>query len=329
MAGLAYYKDTNDPSAAADDYYCMKYPEQNKTITISKVLNRHGFKNVKAYSLGYDTHRTKCYLGINDVIYRGKRKQIIAVVIKGTNGSANEWSSNFDMGSGVPGAVDSHKEWSNVKRHKGFDIAASRVYEKINDYYDNYANKKIQTAYWVTGHSRGAAISNIVSAKLIDNSKQVYAYTFATPNTTTSSNRKESQYGCIFNTVNERDFVTTVPCTGWGFGRYGKTAIKSMSDSMKTKWNANMRCYYSGNKKALSYNEMSKKHLDGLVSSLEDIMNGRSSLYNCSSSNQSITIKSNDLYKNGKISTDIMPQVMKKQLDMVNGYRITSINSKN
>ena len=36
-------------------------------------------------------------------------------------------------------------------------------------------------AYWITGHSRGAAVGNLMASYLIDEGSEVYAYTFAAP----------------------------------------------------------------------------------------------------------------------------------------------------
>lgn len=327
MAGLAYDKGSADPKAAADDYYYMRYNKLGTKKKITSVLKMHGFSNIVTYNIGTDNHQTKCYIGVNTVEYRKKKKQIIAVVIKGTNGTAAQWSSNFNIGLGKSNAIDAHDGWKNVSNHKGFDIAANRVYNCIQNYQNKYVNQSIPKAYWVTGHSRGAAVANIAAARLVDNGKIVFAYTFATPNTTTSANKSNSKYDCIFNTLNARDFVPTVPCAGWGFGQYGKTASITMSTTMKKTWKKRLLTYKGNEKgKKNSYNEMSAKHLNSLVSALKGITPNRSSIYKYADTNQKIQLKRSKVYQGNKIKTTYMTAVSKKELDAVKGYKMRMID---
>lgn len=67
----------------------------------------------------------------------------------------------------------------------------------------------------VTGHSMGAAIANILAARLngIMDPGNVYAYTFATPRTVNEavSGNQAVNYPNIFNILNSNDVVTYVP----------------------------------------------------------------------------------------------------------------------
>lgn len=67
----------------------------------------------------------------------------------------------------------------------------------------------------VTGHSMGAAIANILAARLngIMDPGNVYAYTFATPRTVNEavSGNQAVNYPNIFNILNSNDVVTFVP----------------------------------------------------------------------------------------------------------------------
>ena len=67
----------------------------------------------------------------------------------------------------------------------------------------------------VTGHSMGAAIANILAARLngIMDPDNVYAYTFATPRTVNEavSGNQAVNYPNIFNILNSNDVVTYVP----------------------------------------------------------------------------------------------------------------------
>ena len=69
----------------------------------------------------------------------------------------------------------------------------------------------------VTGHSMGAAIANILAARLNEtmDSGNIYAYTFATPRTVNEavSGNQAVNYPNIFNILNSNDAVTYVPLT--------------------------------------------------------------------------------------------------------------------
>lgn len=326
FAGLAYNKGSGEASTAADDYYYLYDSKKGTEQKLSDIMKKHGFYHVETYNIGSDSHKTKCYIGIKDVVSVKKKQQVIAVIIKGTNGTAAQWSSNFNIGMGLEDGIDYHKDWGDVSNHKGFSMAANRIYEKVKDYVKNYRKKEMPLAYWVTGHSRGGAIANLLSAKLVDNHNKVFAYTFATPNTTTNVVRSLSRYACIFNTINARDFVPTLPCTAWGFGRYGKTANITMSSSMKKTWKSRMEANEKNKPINGSYNEMSEKSLRKLVNALADITKDRKSIYDYGSSNQVLKDqkKKNLFDAKGDVLPKFMPTTMYKELESVKGYEVVS-----
>lgn len=255
MSGMAYNKNESDgdPADAADDEYLMQYMKKARTISgnikkkkvknkmdIKEVLSMHGFEEVKAITVGKtDNHRTKCYFGVRKIVSGNRERCLVAVVVKGTNGTAEEWSSNFEFGTGINGGVDKNSDWKNISNHKGFDIAATRVKKELDNYVAQYSQKYVgsnKIVYWIMGHSRGAAIANILAANLIDENKITYAYTFASPNTTNSKSRNNEKYKSIFNIVNEDDFVPILPCSDWGFGRYGRSAEIDFDSGMRQTW---------------------------------------------------------------------------------------------
>lgn len=92
----------------------------------------------------------------------------------------------------------------------------------------------------LTGHSRGAAIANILAHKLNQHAGKlipdghlvgnkigtIYAYTFATPNVFYSANLDMNTYKeeqNIHNYCFTDDFVPNLPLEYWGWGKYGKT----------------------------------------------------------------------------------------------------------
>ncbi len=140
---------------------------------------------------------------------------LVCVVLRGTY--AKEWYSNFDIG----------KDINKTKVHSGFSKASEFAFEKLEMYIANYGIDRDHSKFLVTGHSRGAAVANLLSKSLIDTygADNVYAYTFATPNTTTSDDAMDSRYSGIFNFVNPEDFIAFVPLENWGFTKYGTTIV--------------------------------------------------------------------------------------------------------
>lgn len=185
---------------------------------IKALMKLHGFENVEDYKLETtynDDDISEIGIGFHNVTYKDKSLTVLAVIIRGTNGTIKEWSSNVDLGD-----PDS---WSS-NYHKGFYTTEQRIMKYVNEYIAT--NKKLfnsEISYWITGHSRGAALANILSAELIDNGKTVYGYTYASPGTTVSSNKTNAKYSSIFNLKNSSDVVTFVPLSQWGFGTFGVT----------------------------------------------------------------------------------------------------------
>lgn len=151
---------------------------------------------------------------------------LVYVIVKGTTG--DEWYGNFNM-------YDEALEEQNNDIHYSFQSAADALYDDVNTLYQNEKNIK----YVVTGHSRGAAVANILAKKLTDakkneqNIKAVYGYTFATP--ATINKKKCGNYTNIFNYCFDDDFVTYMPLSDsdWQYGRYGSTYCVTAADLNK------------------------------------------------------------------------------------------------
>lgn len=208
-----------------------------RTFNLPSLMSYQGMSDVKAYDLvnSYsDNDIVKFFIGHRTVTYNGVTKDVIAVSIKGTGGGIKQWASNFDIGTTAK--YSSYADWTDSSNHKGFDVAATRVQRYINTYVSNYCQGSNAKAYWVVGHSRGGAVANILAAKLTDAGNTAYAYTFATPNTTTKSATTTAKYTSIFNLVNKDDFVPYLPCSAWGFKRYGRTSTESIADKYETEW---------------------------------------------------------------------------------------------
>ena len=213
----------------------------NDTVTTFGTLL--GLENVKNYNItgsSYDVDKddvTQFVVGHKNVVYNGVVREIIIVSVRGTNATNEEWSSNFDVGAdtseyyGIMG--ESHPHWKDKNNHKGFDVATNRVYDRLIEYINDYVDSGAQKSILITGHSRGAAIANILSKMFSDKSDyRTYGYTFAAPNTTTASSA--SNYKNIFNVVNTDDIITYLPLAEWGFTKYGVTKTISVAESYES-----------------------------------------------------------------------------------------------
>jgi len=149
-------------------------------------------------------------------------RTIVAVFIRSA-GYAAEWASNMTVGDG-----------SDVKNHKGFELAR----RKVSAFISEYLNKKSiegEVAFWLAGQSRGAAIANLTAAWLAEgeaatgintSSDKIYAYCFATPRAVyvgAGDNKEDvaTGYEFIHNIVFDRDIVCRIPPEKLGFDIYG------------------------------------------------------------------------------------------------------------
>lgn len=206
--------------------------------SIVSVMNYFGFDGAKTFELidfYADKHLSEAAVGHHNVMVNGELKTVLAITVRGTNSTIEEWSSNCDIGD-ISKDTDSD-DWINTLNHKGFDIAANRIRDLVEEYIDGEKLDRDSLVYWVTGHSRGAAIANIVGANLEKEGKTAFTYTFATPNCTLDPQAKS--YRSIFNVINEDDFVPCLPMEYWGYTTYGRsTTTMSIKDGegMEKEW---------------------------------------------------------------------------------------------
>lgn len=167
---------------------------------------------------------TDYVIGHHRFYFDDKEQDAIFIVFRGTDGSNTEWSSNCDVGADTKEYTDrtgKHTDWTDKNNHKGFDVTATRAMRSINKYLNSLKGDEKKLIV-ITGHSRGAAIANIVGTKFSDTKKyKTFVYTFAAPNTTIANDANKFSY--IMNLVNENDIVPCMPMEGWGFKRYGIT----------------------------------------------------------------------------------------------------------
>ena len=217
---MAAYNDKDGDKAEA--------PER-----LNNYLTAMGFTDITnyQYETGGEQNKTASLEDNDYVAYTiasktiGDKYILYCVPVRGTSGNS-EWYSNFNLGNG--------------KMHEGFDKASQNVLEQLNAKIEQDAEKEENTErtriVWFTGHSRGAAVANILAGKYTDgqyNSKgellvekeHVFGYTFACPAVSCGLTNKQLNYKNIYNYNNGGDLIAGMPLEDWGYQRYG-TDIK-------------------------------------------------------------------------------------------------------
>ena len=190
---------------------------------ITSAYERLGFKTYQPYN-----YKDSEYESDSVAFTIGKKKNtlsgetLVLIVIRGSV-HALDWSSNFH----VEPRID---VW-----HAGFETASDKVYKQLCTYLSGLPKTNVK--YVITGHSRGAAVGNILSMRLFDegvDSKDVYDYNFACPNVAVGLHSKWSWFGEHDNIININNRVDPVPFMpgnlmsvaapmGLAWGRYGMT----------------------------------------------------------------------------------------------------------
>ena len=136
-------------------------------------------------------------------------KNLVAVVIQSVNNGWEQknkaWKQNFTVNE--PGNADP----------SGEHFAYARAVDKVMD--DIASLGGDGASFWITGHSRGGAIANVLAARLSDklDGSKIFAYTFEAPATVDAE--AAGDYKFIHNYVCSDDIVTHIPL--WGMTRYG------------------------------------------------------------------------------------------------------------
>ncbi len=177
-----------------------------------------------------DTSDKAAYsMASRNITVDGETRRLIALVVRGGD-YGGEWVSNFRIGS-------------DYTYSEGFKKPADNITSDLKKYIEQYKDEKI--TLWMTGYSRGAAITNLVAAN-IDNfadecsyldRENIFVYTFATPRpvNTLLAGAGNKKYNNIFNIVGSCDFVPNVLLDVWGFGHFGVTKTLFSNGTNATK----------------------------------------------------------------------------------------------
>lgn len=181
---------------------------------ISRALTSMGFSVDSAWSATYDrdmtvfdNHYVAYCVGTQTVSGPEEDYIVYCVPVRGT--MEQEWYSDFVLGTG--------------DTHEGFRIAAEEVYESLTGCMAEDDFPADRTVVFLTGHSRGAAVSNLVAGWLTkgsDNPERIFSYNYACPNVSTKA---DTSLLNIYNFNNPGDLIPLLPLDGWGYKRNGRT----------------------------------------------------------------------------------------------------------
>ena len=248
-----------------------------KAAAMSAYFGMKDVEDIRLSDYYNDNDLSEMVIAHREVSYNGEAKDILLMALRGTNSSIQEWSSNFDVGD-ISG-FDSNSQWVTPKVHRGFDVTSQRIMKKTEEYISRYGLDKSKIVYWITGHSRGGALANVVGAYYENMGKKAFVYTFAAPNTTLD--HTAGTYKSIFNIVNKDDFITYLPVEAWGYYKYGKSASVSISSD------------YSGefrNLTGLRYDAQGESGRNKTLKSIAGMISGdpRTELYSYEGSGKSV-----------------------------------------
>jgi len=308
-----FFKDNTDYQkdlAVLGSIYASLAYSDNTRLTVGGLNNanidsafaKFGLKNITNYNLAKyynDDDISEMTVGHKVVEYKGAKKEIIVVSVRGTDSTIEEWSSNFDVGADTSNYWNrNNTDWKNKNNHKGFDVAANRLYDRIISYVSSNVDYNADKVIYIVGHSRGAAIANILGSKFENLSNyDSFVYTYATPNTTTSINY--GGYKTIFNIVNTDDLVPYLPLDSWGFNKYGTTYKISITDKYENKWFGAQKGTWEW-MFGVDYNY--NGHLKSTLKAFESVVSNREDIYSYTDDSNTIYTYSDSYYNDSQTS---------------------------
>lgn len=230
------------------------------------------------------------FIADKNIIVNGETKKLMFIGCIGSY--TNQWYSNFDPW-GIENIID-YTLFEGEHTHQGFANAREFMLGKINEYLCDNNIDRSNSIFLLTGHSRGAATVNLLAAKLIDNSlsfgidtKNIYAYGFATPNTTKNAYGVcLNKYSSIKNIVNPEDLVTKLLPSSWKYGRYGETyTLPSKTNTKESDYNTLLKkvqkyTVLNGSKDEYTPFDSGEKAVYNLMEEMSDSLSGVSDFYN-------------------------------------------------
>ena len=203
----------------------------------STLLQQMGFTNIMQVNYNRtatatDNDFVAFSIARKSITLNGAKKNLIVVALRGTPGDY-EWISNFNIGKNG--------------YHDGFYKAAKDAKAKVLDYLKT--GNASTNILWITGHSRGGAVANILETSIIEGygnyvkRGNVYGYNFGVPYVNTKANTSLDN---INNFCNPGDIAAQIPLAKWGFRRNGINIKLSAAGSAVAKFRALTGVNYKG-----------------------------------------------------------------------------------
>lgn len=228
MVGAAF-------NTAASDAEYWENADVGREANLADAFETLGFAETQYYNYDIDVSAPGDFVGhalARKTISRGGRRiTLVAVILRG-GGYGGEWVSNLHTGVGTG--------------HAGFVIAVGEVLSHLRAYLEAAAKEADlgTVKLWVCGYSRGAAVANLLAARIYKElpaieRKNTFVYTFATPAALTRASYPDYQLDFdnnhntdgtlrvgwassnIFNLVSSGDLVPRVMPAEWGYYRNG------------------------------------------------------------------------------------------------------------
>ncbi len=169
-----------------------------------------------------DNDFVRYVIACKETQYGGEAYIIYCVPIRGT-GTDFDWESDFNIGSG--------------EDHVGFYTAREDIMYDLIASFDADGYDRDHRIVWTMGHSRGAAVSNIVAGELTEGTgnqlgldfsryvapEHIFSYNFAAPSVSRRAHVKAGNFKNIYNINSKDDLIPALPLEDWGYGRYGVT----------------------------------------------------------------------------------------------------------
>ncbi|MBQ6152027.1 MAG: leucine-rich repeat protein [Mogibacterium sp.] len=185
-----------------------------QNYNVSSMLTGMGYTKINQYNYSvkstYEDNDRVAFSIAQKVIYKeGKRYVLYVVPIRGTYDA--EWYSDFNLGTSGT--------------HEGFKLSYDQIIDVLKkDFFETDNADSSTRKIFITGHSRGAAVGNLLAGKLTEGSyidqSGVFAYTFACP---AVSKTASISYKNIYNFNYKGDVIPALPLDTWDYMRYGTT----------------------------------------------------------------------------------------------------------
>jgi len=235
----AAYNDTGKQGGELTAQKAGYQSESKELYHITKAYEDLGFTDYQPFSY-YNNPNDSAYGSDNAACIIGRKtlpsnEALVLIVVRGSYGNLSEFTSDWQSNTKV--------ERDSKERHKGFSRAADKVYSRLMSFMGSrYSDAAIKsnTRYVITGHSRGAAVANLLAVKLgeagIPNSK-IYDYNFACPDTVRGFTLADLRKGHenIWNICNSGDAVSVIPgIIGDANGELGYTGLDYIIEKFKS-----------------------------------------------------------------------------------------------